>query len=531
MNESDEIQRLRQRVAELEARESRESHERPAPNDRDARLAEAERAAQMGTWEWDVTTGTVSWSAELYRILGYEPDVDRPSAELYFQALHPEDRERARAEAEENAREGRERSSRLRVVRKAGEVREVVTAGTASRDAQGNIIRLYGTVLDLTDRAHLEARLRQAEKMEALGRLAGGVAHDINNVLTVILGFAGIVARQTKSPDVQEIIRAAETASDLTRQLLAFSRQVQIKSTVVDLNELLRASSKMLARAVGEDVRIATDIAPEPFPVRMEGTQITQLLLNLVINARDAMPRGGTVRIRSMLDLATAYAARGGRRWIRLEVEDEGVGMDVATIARIFDPFFTTKPHGQGTGLGLSTVFGIVQRAGGRIDVSSSPGRGARFEIRLPIETVVDVHAEAPASVPTPVTPATPILLIEDDPGVARVVAETLTGAGYLVHTAGCGDEAEELWLQHRDDIALLVSDVVMPGRSGPDLAHQFRVDRPDLPVLFVTGHAPDWVSERGVEITDPILEKPFSAAQLLDAVSLHAARRVRVVS
>jgi PAS domain S-box-containing protein len=375
---------------------------------------------------------------------------------------------------------------------------------------------------DLTDRAAGEERLRQSAKMEAIGHLAGGVAHDFNNLLTVITGYADVLADDLPPDDpaagvVAEIRAAAARAADLTRQLLAFSRKQVLRPRPVRLGELVENLRKMLGRLIGEDVRLVTSSDPALAVVRADPGQLEQVLVNLAVNARDAMPTGGTLSI----ECRNLAAAPGGGRLVRLTVSDTGCGMSDAVKARIFEPFFTTKGPGKGTGLGLATVFGIVQQSGGRIAVESRAGIGTTFRIDLPA-----AEAAGAESAPAPARPANQsrgtetILLVEDEGAVRMMALHALQASGYAVLDAEDGEQALRVVQTFGVPIRLLVTDVVMPGLGGRELADRLQAAQPDLRVLYMSGYTDDEVVRRGVE-ADRVhfLPKPFSPQLLAQRV------------
>ena len=396
----------------------------------------------------------------------------------------------------------------------------------------GNPMVIYGrpAVLvlanDVTERKRLEEQYRQTQRMEAVGQLAGGVAHDFNNLLTVITGYSDLLLQSLKDRTadqrrVQEIQRAAARAASLTRQLLAFSRKQVLEPRVLDLDEVVQGMAPMLSRLLGEHVTLRTPRARALGCVKADRGQIEQVVMNLAINARDAMPEGGTLTI-ALSDVELDGAARGGGtalrsgRHVMLAVSDTGCGMDAATRARIFEPFFTTKEIGKGTGLGLATVYGIVQQSDGAIEVESEPGRGSTFRVCLPrveplAESVDDDEGAAGAA---PGLEA--VLVVEDEEVVRSLEQEVLSRHGYRVLAASDAQEALALEERCREHIALLITDVVMPGRSGRELAQEFLRRRPETRVLYVSGYANDAYVSRGLlESGTWFLQKPFSTEAL----------------
>jgi len=415
---------------------------------------------------------------------------------------------------------------------KDGSTKWTETQMSFIRDGTGRPVGILGTARDITERraaaesqAHLEEQLRQSQKMEAIGRLAGGVAHDFNNLLTVITGRTSMLLDRARMndrerQDLEIVLEAGERAAALTRQLLAFSRKQILQPRVLDLNGVIKGLAPMLQRLIGEDVELGiVSRAPESAVLADPG-QLEQVVMNLVVNARDAMPQGGRLTLETgNVELDEAFArehvgVQPGPH-VRLAVNDTGVGMDAATRARIFEPFFTTKPEGKGTGLGLATVFGIVAQSGGTIWVESEPGRGTTFTIYLPRVRVTTAPASPVASAQAPRGTET-VLLVEDDDGVRFVGEDALRRLGYHVLPARNGEEALRASAAHAGRIAILVTDIVMPGMSGPDLHARLAVERPDMKVLFLSGYAPDAVVRN--RILDPstaFLEKPFGPEAL----------------
>lgn len=457
---------------------------------------------------------------------GYDPNV-------WFEAIHPEDRPAMASAMEANAR-GEATDNVFRIVRPDGAVRWLRGRAFPVRDASGAVRRVAGVTADITDLRDAEQRFVQAQKLEAVGRLAGGVAHDFNNLLTVILGETESVARGALSREngesVSEIRRAAERAAALTRQLLAFSRRQIIEPRVFDLNGALTDTARMLERLIGEDVRLDMRVAAEPLGVVADPGQMEQLITNLAVNSRDAMPGGGTLILRTEAVFDPDDGARGmpdasverpPLGWVALSVTDSGIGMSAETLAHAFEPFFTTKERGRGTGLGLSTCHGIVTHAGGRISISSVVGKGTTVRALFPRVAVsgATLSSSSPATEPHGTER---ILLVEDDLAVRKVTARMLGARGYRVLEAHDATAAlHQLHLVRPID--LLITDVVLPGVSGRELADIVRSTWPEIKVLFVTGYTDDVVL-KGKLMSDNValLQKPFTAEAL--------GRRVREV-
>jgi PAS domain S-box-containing protein len=387
-----------------------------------------------------------------------------------------------------------------------------------------------GLVEDVTEQRNLENQFRQAQRMEAVGRLAGGVAHDFNNVLTAITGYSDLLLEDLgpedpKRSDVEEIKAAALRAAALTRQLLAFSRKQVLQTRVLDLNEVVQTLDKMLHRLIGEDVKLELALASALGAVRADPGQLEQVILNLAVNSRDAMPSGGKLTLETAnVELDDAYVrehtgATSGR-FVMLAVSDTGIGMDAETRAHIFEPFFTTKELGKGTGLGLATVYGIVKQSGGYVWVYSEPGRGTTFKIYLPQVDELPDSASLPAPVQPVVGGRETVLLAEDDPSVRAVVSDVLTQKGYRVLRAPDGQAALEMARSHPAEIQLLVTDIVMPGMTGRELAEAVVAERPGVRVLYMSGYTDDAIVRHGVlEEGMPYLQKPFSPRALASKV------------
>lgn len=398
-------------------------------------------------------------------------------------------------------------------------------------NASGKVTHFIAIKRDITARRALEMQYRQAQKMEGIGRLAGGVAHDLNNLLTVINGTVELLLPQVghqpgHTEDLLEIRRAADRAAALTRQLLAFSRQQVLKIEVLDLNAVVGDMMKMLTRVIGEDVRIETHLASTPCMMRADASQLEQVIMNLAVNARDAMPNGGALTISTeVVELDAAFAARHVTvtpgRHVRLRVEDSGVGMDAATRARVFEPFFTTKEAGKGTGLGLSTVYGIVKQSGGSIWVDSAPGKGTRFDIyfptlEVPAAAAPELAAATPGASGAPAARGETILVVEDEHAIRQVAVRVLTRQGYTVVSADNGEAALSEARALGRPIDLLLTDMVMPGMTGPELAKQLRAMQPGLRVLFTSGYSADAVARQfGLTGSWSFIAKPYGLADL----------------
>jgi signal transduction histidine kinase/ActR/RegA family two-component response regulator len=421
--------------------------------------------------------------------------------------------------------------------------RHFTARGAPVFGTDGSVREWIGTVTDVEDRWLVEERLRHVEKMESVGRLAGGIAHETNNQMTVVLGTTAFLLRRAEAPEVREdlehIRRAAESTAAITRQLLAFSRRQLLQPQVVDLNLAVKDLEPILRRALGETSRLVLRLAPQLDRVTADPGQLDQVLINLALNARDAMPGSGMLTIETanvVVDEAFAAArpteAIVPGQYARLTVTDTGEGMSQETLDHLFEPFFTTKTVGKGTGLGLSTVYGIVKQSGGFVTVSSRPDAGSAFEVYLPLNRSTRVAGAAPLQ-PLPRGGREPILVVEDEPAVRDTIARSLRAYGYPVAEAASGQEALELVSQPPAPPALVIADVVMPGMSGGELAAQLQERWPGLPVLFTSGYSGlDAVSRGQLEGGREFIQKPMDPDDLarkvraiLDAAGYPAAR------
>jgi signal transduction histidine kinase/response regulator RpfG family c-di-GMP phosphodiesterase len=401
----------------------------------------------------------------------------------------------------------------------------VAVTATPLTGESGELAGGIAVLRDVTQQRQLEAQLIQSQKMEAIGQLAGGVAHDFNNLLAVIMGYGELllgefVPEDPKGNDVGEMLNAAKRGVALTRQLLAFSRQQMVQPAILSLNEIVDGIEKMLRRIIGEHIRLSTKLATELGRFKADASQVEQILLNLTVNARDAMPEGGRMRIETRnvhLDEAAASSQPGvsAGDYVVLTVADTGTGMDEETKKRVFEPFFTTKEVGKGTGLGLSTVYGIVRQSGGHIVIQSEVGKGATFEVFFP-------RAEGAASARRSQAPAAPVqkatetvLIVEDDEGVRVVATRILREQGYTVLEARRASEARRIWEKHGPNIDLLLTDVVMPDINGPKLAEELAKTRPGMRVLYMSGY-PGAGGLATIDGSAPhCIEKPFTPASL----------------
>jgi two-component system, cell cycle sensor histidine kinase and response regulator CckA len=489
-----------------------------------------EATAQIGGWELDLVHDTLYWGAETYRIHETSPAEYSPTLATAIGFYAPESIPLITAAVQDAIERGTSYDLDLELITAAGRRISVRATGAATRE-QGRTTNITGAFQDITDRKRLEAQLSQSQRLEAVGQLAGGIAHDFNNLLTAIRGYAELARRgleedEPRRDDLDQVIASADRAAALIRQLLAFSRRQVLQSEVLDPGAIVEGVAPLLRRLLGENVELATPKAPGLGGVKVDPSQLEQVIVNLAVNARDAMPDGGKLTIElSNVELHAAYAAAHTDvvpgPYVLLAVSDTGTGMDADTRAHAFEPFFTTKEVGKGTGMGLATVYGIVKQSGGSINVYSEPGHGTTFRIYLPrvAQEPTPAVAETPAARPSSSCMET-ILLAEDEPGVRSFARRTLEEYGYRVLEAAGGAEALTIAASHAGPIALLVTDVVMPGLQGHHLAAQLTATRPELRVLYVSGFTENSVIHHGVpDHGVAFLAKPFSADALGEAV------------
>ena len=496
-----------------------------------AQLLEAMTVARMGSWAWDVEEATISWGGREAEVFGERGKPTDASLDSFLELVHPSDRSTVDQGLWRAAENGQRCELDFRVLDPDGHTRWLAMRGQRAHEDGRSGLKLLGLVMDVTERRRLEEQLLQSQKLEAIGRLAGGVAHDFNNLLTGILGYANFALKSLPEnhdsrTDILEIERAGTRAAALTGQLLAYARRQMIAPKIVSLNELVTNMENLLRRLIGEDVDLETRCASELWPAQIDPGQFEQVIINLAVNARDAMPHGGSLTIEtSNCTLDDTYVSQHPEvlpgEYVMLAVADTGVGMDSATQVRIFEPFFTTKEQGKGTGLGLAVCYGIVRQADGHLWVYSERGRGTTFKVLLP-RAVEDQEALA---TPKPLaqlssTGTETILVVEDEPVVRRLTVRALAERGYNVLEAEDGESALEVAREHTGDLQLLVTDVVMPGMNGKELADRLTAERPDLRVLYISGYAEHAVVRQGVLVEGiAFLSKPFDLSELARTV------------
>jgi PAS domain S-box-containing protein len=463
-------------------------------------------------------------------LLGYGVD-EWQKPDFWKEVIHPGDRERVLEAVDTAHRTDGDFSDEFRFCAADGRVVWVTDETVPVRDDSGRIAYLQGFLRNVTEQKALEEQLRQSQKMETVGRLAGGMAHDFNNLLTAIAGYAELAASRLSADDgarrdIDEVTRAAERAAELIRQLLAFSRRQVLEPKVLNVNDAVRDLERMLRGTIGERIELVTALDTDLRPVKADPGQLQQVILNLAVNARDAMTAGGkltiaTRNVRVDRRHVQHFPVPSPGWYVELVVADSGDGMDARTLEQIFEPFFTTKPPGEGTGLGLATVHGIVNQSGGEISVESEPGAGTTFRIFLPATSErarADRVERSPR--PAPAQAAGTILLLEDEKVVRDLVRAILERDGFRVIEAAAPEEALAASLRDREGIDLLLTDVVMPGMSGPEVAKAIGSAERPLKVLYMSGYSDEAVIQPGLlEPGSAFLQKPFTANELTDKI------------
>jgi PAS domain S-box-containing protein len=508
----------------------------------EAQLLGAQRLANLGSWSWDVATGRVTWSDQLFEIYGIRQEDFAGTFQDFLSRVHPDDRPQVEAAVKQAYTSGRDFRHEERIIRPDGQIRYLQSTGEAVRDAAGAVTQMIGICQDITEqrqaRAALEEareQLAQSQKMESIGQLTGGIAHDFNNLLTIIIGNLERLERQIERPggdpgqirqSASNALRGARRAAALTRQLLAFSRRQSLEPRPIDVNGLVSGMSDLLRRTLGERIEIRTALAPDLWQAYADPNQLEGALLNLAVNARDAMPDGGrlTIETANVSGNSRPPEAPAGS-YVAIRMRDTGIGMTPEVAARAFEPFFTTKDVGQGTGLGLSQVYGFAKQSGGHVALESAPGKGTAVTLLLPrttagAEDTKPAHGAA-ASRPAAQPGGETVLVVEDDPDVRAHSVEMIRELGYRALEAGDARSALAL-LEREPAIAVLFSDVGLPGgMSGLQLAERALRVRPALRVLLVTGYARNAIPEgerlpAGVEL----MHKPFEFSALAAKLS-----------
>jgi two-component system cell cycle sensor histidine kinase/response regulator CckA len=494
------------------------------------RYALAVQGSNDGIWDLDIASGKAYHSPRWYRILGYDENEIPASFKEWEARIHPEDHQKV-METYKAYLEGRipvlEIEYRLR--HKDGIYRWVLSRGACLRDPHGNPYRIAGSLTDITERKKLEQQLLQSQKMESIGILAGGVAHEFNNLLTAISGYGQILQESIPADDemsqesIGNVLNAAERAAELTRSLLAFSRKQTIKPEPLIVDTIIEYIGKLIQRVIGEHIEISANLSGKNLLVKADVGQLEQVLMNLATNARDAMPHGGRLCITTAEVVVkegseARYDLSAPGKYALISFADTGTGIDKESLGKIFEPFYTTKEVGKGTGLGLSLVHGIIKQHNGSIMVSSEPGKGTTFNIYLPLIEghVVKEKSKTPAH---HVAGMEALLVAEDEEIVRAFIKKVLERAGYKVIAADNGEEAVER-LRENPDISLVLSDVVMPGKNGKEMLDEIRKTKPGIKVVFISGYAADAMLDKGIleEGTD-LITKPFKKDDLLRKV------------
>jgi PAS domain S-box-containing protein len=501
--------------------------------ERDEELKESQRIAHMGSWRLDIKTNKLFWSDELYIMYGFDPALGPVPYKEQHKILTPESWDRFSKAVSITLKKGIPSELELETVRQDGSNRWVWVSCEAIRNQADVTVGLRGVVLDITrrknadkEKMNLQAQLRQAQKMESVGRLAGGVAHDFNNMLGVIIGYTDMIFDQIDPDhplhnDLEQIRNAAQRSADLTRQLLAFARRQPIAPKVLDLNQVVQGMLNMLHRLIGEDINLTWIPGKHLGQINMDLSQIDQILANLCVNARDAIFDVGRITIETgNVTFDEAYCATHGEappgEFVLLAVSDDGCGMDQETISNIFDPFFTTKKQGEGTGLGLATVYGIVKQNNGFINVYSEPGQGTTFRIYLPRHTGKAGQMKNRGTGMHNRQGHETILLVEDERSILRMTTMMLEGLGYTIVAADTPGEAVRLAGEYTGPIHMLMTDVVMPKMNGWDLAEKISAVYPNINRLFMSGYTANVIAHHGVlKKGVNFIQKPFSQKDL----------------
>jgi PAS domain S-box-containing protein len=525
------------------------------------RLRIAVAAARMGMWEWNIGSGSVFWSKDLERIHGLSPGRFGGTFESFLEQIHPDDRELVKTCLSRTVNDGSDHDIEYRIIWPDNSVHWVEGRGSVIQSRNGKPLKMIGLCMDVTDRKQEEELLRltneelekrveerttqhrqleeqflQSQKLEAVGRLAGGIAHDFNNLLTAILGYSQLSLRRLPDKDpvrrnLEEIQKASDRAASLTRQLLAFSRKQLMQPIVLNLNAVIKDLEQMLRRLIGEDIEFLISLNPDLGNIKADPSQVEQVVMNLVVNSRDAMHAGGKLTIETSnqyLDKTYSELHVGvvPGMYAMLAVSDTGTGMDQQTQQHIFEPFFTTKEDTEGTGLGLSTVYGIVKQSGGSVWVYSEKNKGSTFKIYFPlVSDIAEDYKQTPITHDLPHGNET-ILLVEDDDAVRKLAREVLQISGYRVLEAANGEAALKIFEQEKP-IHLVLTDVVMPAMGGRQLVERLLSINSEITVLYMSGYTENLMTLQGIlEQGAHFIPKPFSpdglALKVREVLDLH---------
>lgn len=533
------IKKLEQKMLQAEMEIAARIRAEESLNVINSRLNMALDTSGIGLWDYNMQTGEIWFSRQWKEILGYREDEIADKSSEWEERIHPDDKKRVLGHVE-NYFEGKlpDYDIEYRMLHRDGSYRWIAAKGGVISDDAAGTRNFLGGHIDITEkkeleknRKELEIQLYQAQKMESVGLLAGGVAHDFNNLLTIILNYTEILLdeKDNNDPDfsaLEEVYQAAERATVLTRQLLAFSRKQVLNIIIADINTIITEFEKFMRRIVREDINLYMKLSEKKLTVEVDVAQFEQVLMNLIVNAKDAMPEGGKLAIETeLLELDETYPGKKHRvrpgQYVMVGVSDTGCGMTEDVLEHIFEPFFTTKEKGKGTGLGLATVYGIIRQLGGDVQVYSEPGRGTSFKIYLPLcEKDAGIQEKRARNVVKIKGTAT-ILIVEDDRNVLALTSSILTKQGYEIMTANSTEDAINMAAGIKKPIHLLISDVVMPGMKGPEVFNRIHVLHPETRVLYMSGYTNEMVSrhellEKGIEF----LQKPFNVNALCEKVA-----------
>ena len=500
--------------------------------DSEARLGLILEASSDGWWDRNLDTGEELWSHGIFNLFGFQPGEVLPSAALKEKFIHPDDAEIRNTAIEDHLVHGQPYKAEFRFRRTDGKYVWVRTSGMALRDASGHPYRMIGTLTDITAEKIRESQYQQAARLESVGQLTGGIAHDFNNILTIISGNLELMGMRALEPELKELMEEALTATDkgaqLTERLLSFARRGQLEPTVLNLNETILSLTELLKRTLGGQIQLSTAIAPDLWATKVDAGQFENAIINLLINARDAMPDGGRVIVETRNLVADNELFDGTDlapgKYVQITVTDSGVGMSADVLERAFEPFFTTKESGKGSGLGLSMIYGFAKQSGGHTAIYSEEGHGTTVNLYLPAHDRDQAEEVTPAAIdPTPHGKGERILVVEDDPGVRELTLKRLTNLGYQVVSANCAEDA--LTILRRDhDLSLVFTDIVMPGgKSGIELAEEIHASNPEMRILLTSGYAEELMRPETLEKHDlRVLRKPYRTVDL--ALAIHTA-------
>jgi two-component system, cell cycle sensor histidine kinase and response regulator CckA len=515
---------ITQRTQELEVRKQTEEALRRS----EASLREAQRIAHLGNWQWNIRTNDLHWSEEIYSIFGLARDQFQETYDAFLERVHPEDREKVAQAVRQALDEGKPYSLEHRVLRPGGETRIVHERAELTWDAAGNPLQMVGTVQDITEQKRIEAEFLRAQRLDSVGALASGMAHDLNNALSPILMGIQLIRRQAQDSETREMLTVMEAnthrGADMVRQVLTFARGRGGERELLNVGRLVREMENIVRQTLPKSITVAAMVPPDLWPVLGNSTQLHQVLLNLCVNARDAMPGGGELTLAADNVELGPEEAKGmpeaaPGRYVMLLVSDTGTGIAPEILPRLFQPFFTTKGPGQGTGLGLSTLARIVRNHGGFVSVKSEVGVGTTFEIYFPRAEAPTPQGAAAAPVGLPLGKGELLLFIDDDRSVREMVGPTLTEHGYRVLSAANGAEALALLSQHEREVRLVLTDLAMPVMDGAATLEVMRARYPSLPVIVMSGSL-DPGKERLPAGVAGFLAKPFPLEQLLATIA-----------